>query len=123
MTDYAKVTVSVLYSPNSDYSSPILTESLTATYTPSEYLKLRVSAPTAGVTVDLVTFTTPTVVVIYNKDATNYVSVAYNSTADAHTVRVAAGEATVLSDVLSANDLVLTANTAAVVCDVIVFGD
>lgn len=124
MTDYAKIQVSYVYSANSDYSSPIQSRLFESEYTPSEVLTSRVSAATGGTTVELGSFTTPTVAIVKNTDATNYVTVTYtNAASSAQSVVLLAGETSVLTDVKASADLVLTANTAACVCDVVVLGD
>lgn len=124
MTDYAKIQVSVIYSPNSDYSSPIVNRVFESEYTPSECVgPIRVSAATGGTTVDLGTLTTPTWALVHNRDATNTVAVAYTSADGAQVDVLQPGDMNVYTDVVAASDIVLTADTAACVCDVIVIGD
>ena len=124
MTDYAKIQVSIVYSPNSDYSSPIYHRLFESTYTPSEVQIQRVSVATGGTTVELGSFTTPTTVIVKNTDATNYVTAAFtNAASSSQSQVIALGETAVFPDVKASGDLVLTANTAAVVCDVVILGD
>jgi len=127
MTDYAKVSARFLYSKNSDYSEPTIdTNNLTSptALTPDEWEYREIQADTGGNTVDLGHFASVTAICVWNLDATNFVDVQFSSDTDANTVKVNALGFIALSniDVTVADDLILTADTAACECLVAICG-
>lgn len=125
MTDYAKVTSKFVYSKNSDYSFPrVDTKTQATALTPDEWEYREIEADIAGSTVDLGHFATVTAICVWNLDTTNYVTVGFGSGSTDNVVTVNAGGQIVMADVAidEADDLVLTADTAAVECLVAVCG-
>lgn len=125
MTDYAKFISRFIYSKNSDYSDPnIDTKSVITALTPDEWEYREIQADTGGNTVDLGHFATVTGIFVANLDATNFVDVQFSSDTDANTVKVnALGHITLANiDVTIADDLILTADTAACECLVAICG-
>jgi hypothetical protein len=124
MADYGKVRASLVVSTASDYSDPYLeTNFADFTFTPTEVFKVKVSAATTGTTIDLSTFTTVSLIMIKNLDTTNYVDMTKNYSSVNGVSRIAAkGILIEQSPGTIANDLVLTANTAACLCEVIIAG-
>lgn len=80
------------------------------------------SVPTAGITLTASGAATAwSLLRVHNQDTTNYVTVAYTSVGSAGSVsvRVLAGKDLVLtSDMNHSNNITVTANTAACICDV-----
>jgi hypothetical protein len=130
MADYAKLSIGLTYSENSDYSNPRLKpliaafESTTATH----YAALLMTVGTSAETVALDNWTTIESVIVKNNDTTNYVTVTASDTAATGTTdvaqRVAKGRILVLPDVTggSSKTLTLQANTAACDCEIFIFG-
>ena len=85
-----------------------------------------VLAATTGTTIALGAYTTVTQIVIKNKDASNYVEATFRTTGGAannQVLRIPAGGFVACGSAITvASDLVLTANTAAVPCDVLIVG-
>jgi hypothetical protein len=128
MADFAKVSLGFVYSENSDYSNPRLKpliapyESTTATQYESQLRAVGFAAPE---TVELGGFTTIECLVLKNCDATNYVTATFDSAGNSsvdNILRVGPGKILVLTDVTPGSDLVLQANTAAVDCEIFIFG-
>lgn len=124
-----KVTVTNRVTDGSDYSSPIAdpTSEVEST-TSTGYISERVTATTGGVTVAL-PYTTVTSATLYNRDATNYVTVTYKSVGGGgsggttQTQKLLPGGAPlVLADVTASTGLTLTAHTASCVVDVFAAG-
>lgn len=125
MTEYRKLSVGVLVSDNADLSSPSVLASVA--YEPTavgQSARYTVSAATGGTTVDLGAFASVAQVVVKNKDTTNYVTLVTttDSGSASNSHKIAAGKLEVLSDVKVSGDLLLTANTAACECEVIILG-
>lgn len=131
MSDYSTLQVSLLYSENADYTSPQYVLNLAAYEdTPTEFTRQRVSAATGGSVVELGSYSTVRTIIVKNLDNTNYVTATWNNlAASAQSQRIGAGtlagqgKILVITDVSPAADLTLTANTAAVICDVSIIGD
>lgn len=85
-----------------------------------------VLALTAGTTIELGMYTDIRNIIIKNKDASNYVQATFRTTgggSNNQVLRVLAGNIIALGGAITlANDLILTANTADVACDVCVIG-
>jgi hypothetical protein len=126
MADYARIRVRAEYSKNADYSSPKIDHEFTSQETtPSKYDFREVSAGTGGTTVDLGAYTTIDDCIIHNLDSTNYVDATFRNTANGATdniIRVDKGAILSVGELTVANDLVLTANGAAVNCEILLLG-
>lgn len=126
MTDYAKITVSVAYSEDSDYGPPyvIYPEPETATYTPSECggdRKISV-ATTPGTTIDLSNLGSPAQLLLKNTDSENPVTLSWDdSDANSNTQKIPAGGIFVIPDVDPSATITAVASTSAVVCRVKAF--
>ena len=132
---YFKLTAQIEAALNSDYSNPLPGWPVEIT---SEWESHKVFAftgllaDTTGITVDLGIVDTAqdvgTVedIIIVNKDTTNYVSAKVRTDASSTNdviLKCNPGRVLILgSDITEGNDLILTANTAAVECDVYVIG-
>jgi hypothetical protein len=127
MADYSRLSVAYTYSENSDYSAPKLKTNLD-NYTSSASTHYEVQyreVGTSAETLEMGGFTAVEHVVIKNKDATNYVTCTWDSAGNGSTdniIRIAAGKFAVIPDLTPGSDLILTANTAACDCEVIVVG-
>jgi hypothetical protein len=125
MADYVSLTATARYSASSDYSDPTIEEAFSyASTTPTSSLNYRVTVLQASdTTVELGSFTTIYFVLVKNRGS-YYVTATFASTDIAsNKQRIAAsGPPLILTDVLPASDLVLRANTADCICDVIVVG-
>lgn len=73
-------------------------------------------------TIDLAMFTTITCCIVKNDDLVNGVSLVFNTTAGAVTVIVPARGILVVTDILAANDLAITALAGSPQCKIIVTG-
>lgn len=129
MAAYQEITVSAKFSSSSsllpaDEFKPDAYNPGAGTYRVATYNDI--SAATGGTTIDLGAFTTVTQIIIKNTDATNYVEATFRTTGGAannQVLRIPAGSfAATGSAITVASDLVLTANTSAVVCDVCIVG-
>jgi len=124
-TDYAKLTVTGLYSKNSDYSSPKVDYNPTATeLTPDEYMHFEVNCDDNGETFDLSMFSGGiTMLMVKNNDAAINVTVRI-STAATSTVNtvVPPGGFFATPDVAIADDLILISASGAPECEVFVVG-
>ena len=124
-TDYAKLTVTGLYSKNADYSSPKVSFSPDAfTLTPDEYMHFEVNCDDNGETFDLSMFSGGiTMLMVKNNDTainvTARVSTAGDSAVD---VVIPPGGVYVNPDVAAANDLILTSASGTPECEVLVLG-
>jgi hypothetical protein len=129
MSDYLQVTVSVKVSESSSFASPKAQTTFDA-YEPGAgtypYEVRKVSAATGGTTIDLGMYTTVNNIIVKNKDTTNYVEATFRTTGGAannQVLRATAGALLMTGSAITvASDLVLTANTAAVMCEVCIFG-
>jgi len=121
MASYARMRVSWVVSPNSDYSDA---QSYVAadTDTPDEFSQLTVDAEVAGTTVGLGTFTTVCKLLVQNTDPTNYVVVGYTSLlgSAAQEIAVGAGRWIAIEDVDPTVDLLITAAPATADCSCVV---
>jgi hypothetical protein len=79
MTDYGKIVARILYSENSDFSSPLIdTGMLSDTVSSEESLYIpRINVSTSGTTIDLSNFTTIQGIFIQNLDPTNFVDISW----------------------------------------------
>lgn len=129
MSDYAKIEAKLTVSEASGYS-PVKGESRFDPYESGastlKHMVVQTNAATAGTTIDLAPFTSIANVLIKNKDATNYVQATFRTTgggANDQILRIPAGAIVMLGSAITiASDLVLTANTAACVCEVAILG-
>ncbi len=122
MASYARVRTILEHSEASDYSNPTLIEEFTSTATPTKKLAIEISAATGGTTVETGTFTTISHCVIENEDATNFVEVEFDYDSATRKVKVVADSHTVLQALDPTADITITADTAACVCEVWLFG-
>ena len=125
MADYFKMLFRGLYSVNSDYSDPrVDTKSLENTLTPNAYLHELKSCTTGnGTTIELGEFTTTVdALFISNKDASNFVEARWTSQSTANKQKIPAGKCFFIPAVTAANDLVIVADTAAALCEIIAVG-
>lgn len=125
MADNFKVAIDAVYSENADYSDEEwgVDSSIWDAYEidPTEkWGPSKVSAATGGTTLTLSGFLTTSCVMLFkNTDATNYVQVAWTDVSTTACVaRVPAGGVLVVPLVNPGTAVVLTANSAAVVCKV-----
>ena len=126
MTDFAKVSLALTVSDNSDYSAPYVAPTIdNDTFTPTTIMgPFKVSVTTSSTPIlnlDAFTAASAARLVIKNHDATNYVSVTCRLMGDADdaVLRVLPGHITaVVIDPVT--DLTMDANTAACECTVAV---
>lgn len=128
MASYMRTTFRVEFSDASTYS-PLIGDFAPAAYEPGSgtyrWLIHDVKAATGGVTIDLGQFTTVTNILIKNKDSSNYVSATFRTPgggSNDQVLKVLPGQLIATGTVTVANDLVLTANTAAVACYICIIG-
>lgn len=126
MSDYARLRLMLERSAASDYSRP-KTHSVEMTMTPDESrICDEIEVATAGQTYTLSHLSSLSDLLIYNKDTTNYLTVAYTSvgTAGTATIKIAAGKTMLIpgSDITASGNLTLTANTAAVEVEISYLG-
>lgn len=109
--DYQTLPLAVDYGQGKDWISA----------TPTRQKQIRESIPTTGTTFSVADFTTIVAAVVHNEDATNYVTATWTSAATANSQKIPAGQFLLIpqADIVS---VVLTANTAACVCTLIIFG-
>lgn len=128
MAAYQKISVSAKFSEVSTFSpskdwEPDAYNPGSGTY---RYEMREVSAATGGTTVDLGMYTTINNIIVKNKDTTNRVDGTFRTTGGSSNNQVlsapAGGIFATGSRVTVANDLVLTADTAACVCEVLISG-
>lgn len=126
MTDYSRSTTTLRYGETSDYSDNLVNRATTfEATTNTRFTEQQFSALTTGTTISLASFTTLSVLHLTNKDTANYVTVTYRTGAGAattQTMKLLAGEDTLLRDVTAATSLVFTANTATVEVELVGFG-
>jgi len=125
MSDYLKTVVKITHSENSDYSDP---ESVTnwddMTETPDEVWTHKIEASTsAGTTLTTSVLASSTLLAVKNTDSTNFVT-ATISTAGTATVavKISAGDVFVTPDYLTSGNLLLVADSAAVICKIVIAG-
>lgn len=124
MSDYCKIEAKATYSESSTYQPTKVATSI-ANYeiTPDEGEYRKIEADTGGTTAELGTYVSITCVIVKNRDDTNYVAAAFTDLgSNACSVRIPAGGILVIPGIDPTADLVLTANTAAVICEVFVAG-
>lgn len=126
MTDYAKIALTGTYSKDSTYTpAKVFMEPADYAVTPDEWMHLEVQADTGSTTVTTSHLASATALVVKNADSTNYVTAKFYSAANSSTlnqVQVAAGGFLVITDFTVASNLALVANSAAVECEVLIFG-
>lgn len=130
MTDYAKLSVSLKYSQNDDYTDEDWKTNFDDyEQTPDEGETRKVEALTGGgTTVNTAHLASATTLVIKNLDTTNYVTATYYTTGGgggggtAQTSQIQAGAFLVIPDYITTSNLVLVANGAALLCRVAVCG-
>lgn len=127
MSDYLKVRTVTTFSENSDYSDPeFVTNFVDYEITPDEAMIFKVEADTGGTTFELGSFADITYLEVVNLDTTNYVDVTVSTDANSSTTFSArcpkSGGRFVVCDPDPADDLVLTANTAACLVKVVIAG-
>lgn len=124
-TDYAKLTVTGLYSKNADYSSPKVSFSPDAvTLTPDEYMHFEVNCDDNGETFDLSMFSGGiTMLIVKNNDTAINVTVRVSTTAtSAAQIIVPPGGIFVIPDVLASDDLRMDSASGTPECEVFVVG-
>lgn len=119
-----KITVIPVYSPNSDYDPNLIVlqdydETLSS---PTKFYHTVQSIPTAAYTLDLAQFTTVDFCYIKNLDTTNFVVVTLTTASGACVLKVPAGRSIVVPQVAVANDLLMDADTAACICEIVLAG-
>jgi hypothetical protein len=125
MSDYARARFAIDVSTQSDYTNPYCHPRLELELTPDECIDCKVEADTGGTTFTTDNLTSASLLLISNLDATNYVEVRHRSVANGVThfhTRVGAGQTYVTPDFTVSNDILLTADTASVVCRIIILG-
>lgn len=127
MPDFVRVGVDALYSKNSDLSAPRFNRDW-PTYEPvlsDEHIFLEVEAATAGTTVTTSYLATSELLIVKNRDTTNYVQATFDSAAGSsvdNIVRIRPGGFLISTDFTPAQNLVLAANSANVRCSVFIVG-
>lgn len=122
MTDHLRAQTVVEASAHSDYHDS-LEDVLEYTSEPAVYDPAkRISALVAGSTVELAHYTAISVIVIQNTDPTNFVVVTTYYAAAACAQYLPPGAHTIIYNPTVANDLVITADTAACICRVWIAG-
>ena len=129
MATYQRTVVQVKLADSSDFTDspkdflPDNYEPATATF---RHEIREVTAVTGGTTIELGMYTTVTNIIVKNRDATNYVEATFRTTgggANSQVLRAAAGQIIATGTAITlTNDLILTANTASVACDVCIIG-
>jgi hypothetical protein len=134
MTVNAKVVVSCVVSDNTDYSNPFVRSAM-ANYTSTPEMAQAMTVLVDTVTayrIELGQYAAagPYTVIIKNRDADNGLDVDYTTQTGTATTAAQAqgdfvgpGKFCILTDVDEAQDVLLLANTADILCDVLVFGD
>ena len=125
MSDSVRIRMSLEAAENESFSPKKLESNFDA-YAPTagtyRYEVRKVSAATGGTTVDLGMYTTVLNIIVKNKDTTNRVDGTFRTTGGSSNNQVlsapAGGMFATGSRVTVANDLVLTADTAACECEV-----
>lgn len=122
---YAKITTNFRVSSTSDYTDNLIPsndyDSVISVVAVKWEVKT-VSAATTGTTVELGTYSSVLGFRVKNTDATNYVAVTWTNNGTANSQRLIAGQEMFVPGCTVANDIVLTANTAACVCEVQIVG-
>ena len=125
-TKYLKIERTVLLSRSNTYGSPIFEQTHTEEIEVTRYKKMEILAATGGTTVDLSEFGAIDKIIVSNRDATNYVEGTFRNTSNGsndNILRAEAGESFDTGGAITvANDIVLTANSAAVECILEVYG-
>lgn len=127
MAKYLRIRTTVEVSDATDYSRAEVYE-LSDTYTPDERMKYLVEAAiTTGDDISTGSFASIDAMVVENKDTTNFVTLTYVSlsgggTPTSQPIKILAGEHVVLVDVDPSTDPNITADTAACICMVDIWG-
>lgn len=127
MTDYARASLTLEYSANSDYGDPkIKPPKWVAELTPDEGFFERPDAETSsGVTINTSKLNTVTSFAVKNTDVSNYVTLTFRSAGNGSTdniVRIAAGGIFYTQDLTAATNPTIIANTATCKCEVFYTG-
>lgn len=110
---------------SSDYSNPAMynTPYEYTTTSATQFVTYTKTCTTSGTTIELSNFATLLGVIVRNLSTSNYVDVAWTYSATASKARVPAGAWMFIpTGITVANDLVITANTASVDCDITLIG-
>ena len=126
MSNYVRSRTLIELSTTSDYADDSSVE-LTETWTPDEWdrdtwFETNGTNATTYTTSDRSTISK---IIIMNNDASNFVTVAFLTSANAATVnkiKLTAGKYIELVDVTASGNITLTADTAAVVCRITLWG-
>lgn len=126
MADSVTVKYRVQYAIGGDYQTlPLAVDFGNAqswvSTTPTRHKQIRESIPTGGTTFGQSDFTTIALVLIYNEDSTNFVTATWTSASVNNSQKIPAGTPFLIPQADIAN-IVLTANTAACTCTMIIFG-
>lgn len=126
MADSVTVKARMQYAVNGDISTlPLAVDYGSAldfvSATPTRRKMVSESVPTGGTTFSMADFTTVVQFAVWNEDTTNYVTVTWTSAGASNSQKVPAGQCLLAPQADIAN-VVLTANTAACKCSLIVFG-
>lgn len=122
MSDYLRLRTLVEISEHSDYHQASQGE-MEYTATPDEWEgPAKVDALTTGTTVELGNYTSVTVILVENTDATNFVVATHTYAAASAAVYIPAGGFIAIYSPTVANDLLLTADTATCTCKVWIAG-
>jgi len=127
MADYAKISVKGLFSKSSDYSDPKASFSPEAfALTPDEYIHMEKEFPSvlaAGNYVTTNNFNEVTLLLIKNRDATNFVKVTFTTTDVAsNIVRVPPGGILSLPGITASTNFIVLADTAPCECEILITG-
>lgn len=124
MADYVRTTLMFEASENADYSDPIIKDTTTYAITADEVHTRLISVPIGGATLETGLFEDIDLIVVYNKDDTNYVTARYDPGGGLglQTTTIQPGHFHVSPVADHTDDLLLTANTAAVECEVVIAG-
>lgn len=127
MPDFAKLSLSAIFSELADYSDPLYESNLGDYEVEAEgFTARKLEITTSAETIQLDEFASIYQLIIKNHDKTNYVTATHDSAGNGATDnihRVGAGKFLVLSDVTPGSDLILQANGAACKVTVIVIGE
>lgn len=126
MSDYAKATCDLFYGATSAAADKIAARKLISEPPiPAEHLYQRLSAVTGGGTgIDQSQFLTIAELYLWNRDATNYVTITYTcaSTSISQQHKVIAGQWIKLVDVKITGSMNIIANTTACICEIWIVG-
>ncbi len=124
---YLKISTSVVYSENSDYSDPTIQPRIIAEESdPTGVMSILVTAVVSpGVTIDLSPFESVSHCLVTNlgNDAGDYVRLTYNQNSVASQAKIISGATVSVGECTVANDLILISPGDGVPCLVQVFGN